>query len=249
MSAIKNFPAFIRNLTHFTLCSMLLFTNFAFGDEEIVLTTPIWQSELEIQTEDGYAELSWALPDGEFAEVYQLSETIDEVTTVTYVDRPNLLIYRIAPGDYEFQVAACSRTPDGLGECAAQSDALTLIVPESVIQSLVTESDEGDGTSDSRGPSIKGPGISSQQTGPELLRPGLWYDPAKSGTGWSFYWANRLALPEGNPLYGNAYDLIGVWFTFEAKGLIQEDCTPTPCYFPDFYRPLGVRSRYSGHLS
>jgi hypothetical protein len=77
--------------------------------------------------------------------------------------------------------------------------------------------------------------------GPDQLRPGLWYNLDKSGIGWSFYWANRLALST-NPQ--NAYDLYGIWYTYEAKTLVVEPlCEPPipPCGEQTLYlnyRPL-----------
>ncbi|WP_395374253.1 SpvB/TcaC N-terminal domain-containing protein [Marinicella sp. W31] len=50
--------------------------------------------------------------------------------------------------------------------------------------------------------------------GPSDLRPGEWWDPEKSGTGWSFYWASDLRYPSTHEQYGDTYDLIAMWFAY-----------------------------------
>ncbi len=64
--------------------------------------------------------------------------------------------------------------------------------------------------------------------GPGELLPGEWWDPSRSGTGWSFYWASGARYPASaeNPLshdllYGDTYDLIAVWYTY--RELDEED--------------------------
>ncbi len=55
------------------------------------------------------------------------------------------------------------------------------------------------------------------QGGPGEMIPGEWWDPDRSGTGWSFYWANELRYPSlHEDLYKDAYDLIAVWYTYRA---------------------------------
>jgi hypothetical protein len=65
---------------------------------------------------------------------------------------------------------------------------------------------------------------------------------SKDGQGWNLYWANRLALAESNPLFGYAYDLVGIWYTFEAKDVFddQEVCF---CLTPFAYRPVVAELR------
>ncbi|HKJ16035.1 MAG TPA: SpvB/TcaC N-terminal domain-containing protein, partial [Xanthomonadales bacterium] len=50
------------------------------------------------------------------------------------------------------------------------------------------------------------------------LAPGRWHNPNRLGHGWSFFWKNRLALPESHPLHGDAWDLVGLWYTYELRG-------------------------------
>ena len=82
------------------------------------------------------------------------------------------------------------------------------MVTEAVTSTLITQSSTED-TSEPVGGSTNG--------GPEQLLPGHWFNLAKDGHGWSFYWSNRLALPQDDPLFGNSYDLVGIWYTHEAK--------------------------------
>ncbi|WP_395377517.1 RHS repeat-associated core domain-containing protein [Marinicella sp. W31] len=77
--------------------------------------------------------------------------------------------------------------------------------------------------------------------GPGDMKPGVWWNPKLSGTGWHFYWASELRYPSVHENYGNTYDLIGVWLTYRLMGeewspvwmLAQmkqtqgdQDCTP-----------------------
>lgn len=51
--------------------------------------------------------------------------------------------------------------------------------------------------------------------GPGEMRPGVWWNPQMSGTGWHFYWASELRYPSVHQNYGETYDLIGVWLTYQ----------------------------------
>ena len=50
--------------------------------------------------------------------------------------------------------------------------------------------------------------------GPSDFLPGMWWNPALSGTGWHFYWASELRYESTHENYGNTYDLIGYWFAY-----------------------------------
>lgn len=50
--------------------------------------------------------------------------------------------------------------------------------------------------------------------GPDDLKPGVWWDPERDGTGWSFYWASDLRYPSLHEQFGETYDLIAVWYSY-----------------------------------
>lgn len=131
------------------------------------------------------------MPDGEVVKIFQVTEILGGSERSSFVDNPSIRPYRIAAGDYEHKVAACRKNETGIPECGKSSRKLTLAVPASVKQSLLTE------PSSDQSASVETP-ISSAAIdgGPDELRPGQWYDPLKGGQGWSLYWANRLSLPE-----------------------------------------------------
>ncbi|MCG8465705.1 MAG: FG-GAP-like repeat-containing protein, partial [Xanthomonadales bacterium] len=51
--------------------------------------------------------------------------------------------------------------------------------------------------------------------GPNVLNPGLWWNPDLAGTGWYFYWSSGLRYPSVHENYGNTYDLIAVWGSYQ----------------------------------
>ena len=59
--------------------------------------------------------------------------------------------------------------------------------------------------------------------GPGDMKPGVWWNPELSGSGWHFYWASELRYPSVHENYGNTYDLIAVWLTYR---LVNEEWTP-----------------------
>ena len=52
-----------------------------------------------------------------------------------------------------------------------------------------------------------------------------------------FYWANRLSLPESHANFANVYDLIGIWYTYEAKSVYYES-EVCQCNLYDDYLPV-----------
>lgn len=222
--ALRVFPLFL---------SLLLFPTIAVhaASEPLVIPgEPEWLGSRQISTDDGHAPLDWALDEEkEYAELYLLEEEFDNETRTSYLAESELHVYRVQAGRYRFRVAGCVRTPEGVPECGPFSKELKLTVPEQVQAALLDEEAL--------------PEKDPQQGlvgGPDDLRPGLWHDPSFGGQGWSFYWANRLALPASDPDFGNAYDLYGIWYTFEAKSKIEEDpddCPNCPVRYRD-YRPV-----------
>ncbi len=106
---------------------------------------------------------------------------------------------------------------------------------------LLQEVESETGTDALAQPGVEGGTQVNVVGGPDELRPGLWYNPARGGHGWSFYWSNRLALPESHALHGNEYDLLGLWYTYEAKSRHFVE-SPAGWVYED-YRPLAARLR------
>jgi RHS repeat-associated protein len=187
---------------------------------------PDWISASPLISNDGFATLRWSVGGTDSITLFRITQGSGAARQVSYVDRPELQLYRIEPGTYVFRVQACTRLPGGYPQCGKQSRALVLTVndaanerssPAPVPSALVQ-------TANAAG-------------GPDQLRPGLWHNPARSGHGWSFYWANRLALPESDALHGYEYDLVGFWYTYEAKVRYRDgppSCEQQP-FGPDCY--------------
>ena len=173
-----------------------------------------------IVSHDGHAKLHWAVDSDSTADLFRITETGPGGQHTSFVDGAQLNVYRIEPGNYHFDVQACSRYPGPFPRCEGGSQRLTLSVTESVNELFDVRQ--------------KNPSVISRDfedpaafRGPGQLRPGLWYNPERNGHGWSFYWANRLALPESHALHGDEYDLLGVWYSYEAKSRYQDG--PLPC--------------------
>ncbi len=198
----------------------------------VVPNEPEWVGSRNIESENGYMALAWLLDEEtEYAEFYRLEETYNDVVETSYIAENELVLYRTQPGRHEFRVAGCVRSIESDPLCGEFSKTLKLNIPESVEAALFD---------DEAVPEINS--MVAEPGGPDDLRPGLWYDPDYSGQGWSLYWANRLALPEGSANHGYAYDLYGIWYTFEAKTKIEEDPVDCPSCPPRYtnYRPVVV---------
>ncbi len=169
---------------------------------------PGWTVPLQQSSDDGYAELAWEAGGGKGAGLFKITETFRNEVTVHYMETTHLRAWRVEPGEYEFVLQSCVKANASVPDCGDASEPLMLVVNE------VPPSPSGYETAAAPLP-VDSNLVTSG--GPDQLQPGHWYNPAKSGHGWSFYWSNRLALPEGDPLFGNNYDLVGIWYTFEAK--------------------------------
>lgn len=201
------------------------------------LPIPFWSTGRSISTDDGYADLSWAVQGSDPVAFFRLTEVHDGESGTHFVDHPTTRVYRVEPGVYDFRVQACQPGPGGYPNCGEQSWPLRLTVTEA-IESLQTE----------RPPEDRPPGTLRNPSG---FAPGLWFNPARGGHGWSFYWESHLELPEGHPEYGDAFDLLGLWYTYEAKARYIDG--PPPCgegYFGDEcfwtyadYKPIAARLR------
>lgn len=205
---------------------------------------PEWSVPTTISTDDGYADLLWERPDGAFSEMFKITESRPGSQRQYYVDGTGMHVYRVEPGWYDFKIAACQKNAQGSPLCGQDSGKLRLTVTAAIYDTFPHNQ------SQSPVQTLSAPVAG----GPDQLRPGLWYDPSKSGQGWSFYWANRLALPESSPLFENAYDLVGVYYTFESKNDPSQPGEPAPL---DSYRPVVVTFKgvltgantYSGNMS
>ncbi len=196
---------------------------------------PTWISSLSLTSDTGYGLLEWAQKPGQAVEMFRISERFDGKTANSYVSGRDLKIYRARPGKYEFRLTACVKGRDGYPRCGSQSSRLIFTVTEEVYSPYIVEA----GHQNLGGTDVSAAAPASG--GPDQLRPGLWYNPAKPGQGWSFYWANRLALSSNSE---NTYDLYGIWYTYEAKTrVITPICADPnpPCGFTTEiinYRPL-----------
>jgi hypothetical protein len=205
---------------------------------------PAWSTGDRLTSDDGYAELTWQSAGDGQVELYRLTESRDGQELHGYVSGRRLLLYRVVPGSYSFWLQSCTRDTDGIPVCGRKSKRLTLDVSEAILG-------EFDGAAGGSAGSTAATRADAVPGGPDQLRPGLWFNPARHGHGFSFFWANRLALPETNALHGIGYDLHGIWYTYEAKSVTLSgsvtcdfenspgDCTWT---YSD-YRPLAARLR------
>ena len=199
---------------------------------------PEWDKSSSSSTDDGYFELIW---DGKAKDpevFYKVTEAfsgnevaeIEANTAEYFVEGDRLPARRVVAGEYLFSLQSCVKDEDGFPECGKSSKELSLTVTDKVVDSMIDSLIDGaaqplEGTSDALT-------ATTFDGGPDEFRPGNWYNPAKAGHGWTFFWSNRLALPENDSLYGNSYDLVGVWYTYEAKRASTS---------PSHYRPLALR--------
>jgi RHS repeat-associated protein len=197
-------------------------------------SSPIWKVPARLHSDDGYAFLDWTLPVGQAAEFFRITETFDNEVTVHYTESTGLRAWRVEPGEYNYVLQACVKTFAGVPDCGAPSEALTLVISKKVKPGRIAEIDE-QATQVESSTDVDG--------GPDRMRPGSWTNLRKAGQGWHFYWANRLALPEDDPLFGTGYDLVGVWLTHEAKDVQADpDCPECPPVAAQ-YRPVAVNLR------
>ncbi|MGB7452380.1 MAG: hypothetical protein WBM36_09670, partial [Lysobacterales bacterium] len=174
--------------------------------------TPGWVGPTEVVSNDGYAELRWETNGSGSVDLFKIQEKAQGPKRESFATGLSQLFYRGAPGVYEFRLKACSKRKVGDIRCGSWSKKLTL----TVTGEFDDEKSPTQGTAFPQEPEISTTAAAALNIvgGPDSLQPGLWWNPAKSGHGWSFYWANRLALPS---MPSNAYDLYAIFFTYEAK--------------------------------
>ena len=151
---------------------------------------PVWTVPVQQTSDDGYAHFAWE-SDGESARLFKITETFDGRVTVHYTESTDLRAWRVKPGEYEFVLQSCVKNVSESPDCGNLSEALSLQVSEGLTSLLLANS------TTKTPPPISADNLNG---GPGELRPGHWYNPAKNGHGWSFYWSNRLALAEDDPL-------------------------------------------------
>jgi RHS repeat-associated protein len=180
---------------------------------------PVWVTPGKITSDTGEHLLEWELPQGAVAELFELQEIFAGETTTSYVTGRSVNIRRIVPGVYTFRLSTCNRSDKGGLICGAQSRRLRFEVTEDVLAPLLEAMSEPEPEVGLAQPVSR----AMPAGGPAEMRPGMWYDPSMPGHGWSFYWANRMAPSGGTD---NAYDLYGIWYTYEAKTLVSEPGMP-----------------------
>jgi hypothetical protein len=169
------------------------------------VTKPTWTTSTHLESDDGYATLAWAQSEGKSDGIYKITEVFNQNQSVHYVESDSLTAWRVEPGEYIFTVQACKKAADKSLDCGAESDSLRLTVTDSLTEKLITANDVA---------AHQPVSATNIDGGTDQLLPGHWHNPAKDGHGWSFYWSNRLALSGNDPLFGNAYDLVGGWLLF-----------------------------------
>ncbi len=193
------------------------------------LPAPIWSTETSLESEDGYADLSWGVPGSQSVSFFRLTEQFGDTASVHFLDHPTTRLFRGEPGTYQFQVQACERGFGGYPQCGEASDSLALTVSSAVGERQ---------TGKPEGKRLPPPVTRS----PSDLTPGRWHNPARDGHGWSFYWKNGLGYGPGNPNYGNAWDLVGIWYTYEARVRYEQDpenCPGASCVWVyEEYQPI-----------
>lgn len=202
-----------------------------------------WVGPLVQVSDTGLVRLQWRTGDGRQADLYRLLERRGNEEFVSYVSGDSITVFRGQPGTYEFQLQACLAGGPGERDCGRKSRRASVEVTESVLAETPDAQEARQRLRD---------GLPPEETladGPHSLQPGLWFNPERNGHGWSFYWNNRLSLPETDAVYGNTWDLVGTWYTYEAKTRFLDGPPPcgeggfsSECYWVhENYRPFWAR--------
>lgn len=203
-------------------------------------SAPNWIVPNTLTSDDGYAFLGWTMPEGQSAGFFKITETFEMEMTIHYVESTGLQARRVQPGEYEFILQACDKSDSNIPDCGVASEVLTLKVTKAVETTLLTDVDTGLLTA-KIAETTQTTSSSITSGGPDQLRPGAWSNGQKANNTWHFYWANRLVLPENDPLFGSGFDLMGIWLTFEAKDAqIDPNCSECPPV-TERYRPIAVK--------
>jgi hypothetical protein len=203
---------------------------------------PEWQGSLARQSADGEASLSWQTGSGVAPDIMRVTEKINGETRVFYAAGETLEVFRASPGLYRFSLEGCLRAAGEVPVCGPASKELSLAVTEDIYSPYLQARPVA-------------PAAAPQQAaitgGPAALRPGRWFNPNKSGIGWSMYWSNRLEMSQ-NP--SNVFDLQVIWYTYEAKRVVSycdgpnDTCPPLVSLYFD-YRPVVATMSLAKHSS
>ena len=216
---------------------------------------PNWVGPTQIESDDGYADLRWEASGSEPVDLFKIQEKTQGQPREYFLTGLSQLFYRVEPQDYEFKIAACQKHDVGDINCGPWSNKLTLTVTEGIFGGQGAE-EEIESPSEIAGSAVSAAPLPDGFGGPDEMQPGMWWNPAKPGHGWSFYWANQLALPS---MPSNEYDLYAHFFTYEAK---TTDCIDLPFGEPcnpnimsRDYRPVVLEAKlalengtYTGHF-
>ena len=220
----KNFGFRVFQLQYiFLLLLMAQSTDIMAGSASI----PSWIGSRTIVSDDGYADLEWSHPVETAVDFFKITETFNGNESSTYTRETTLRAWRVEQGEYEFVLRACNRSDSGEPVCGSPSKPLSLTITEAILASLVTEEVP-----------VRDVDLVSTPVGPGQLPPGHWYNPDKNGHGWSFYLANTLGVaPIGSDPVSD-YELIGLWYTYEAKAATPDPDCPTCPLQISAYRPI-----------
>ncbi len=108
-------------------------------------------------------------------------------------------------GEYRWEVAACKNN----GPCGTPLSIVVAIANPPAGEMPAQNYDLQTHYWDQGGPPADPPAVPG---GPVDLKPGLWYDPVRTGTGWNFYWASELRYPSVHENFGETYDLLAIWY-------------------------------------
>ena len=230
--AVHSLQLVVKVLAVF-LAGMVSFLPQALASGFTSLAPPGWVSEQQLTSNDGYARLEWVAATGADSMLFRLTEEREGQEYASFIEGRAVTVFRVESGDYLFRIQACKKVPANVPVCGAKSSRLSLrVTPEAASEAVADAFAQ---------PGVEGGTQVNVVGGPDELRPGLWYNPARGGHGWSFYWSNRLALPESHALHGNEYDLLGFWYTYEAKSRRAVESQAGWVY--ENYRPLAARLR------
>ncbi|MFN2166279.1 MAG: hypothetical protein ACK2U9_08450, partial [Anaerolineae bacterium] len=211
---------------------MLVWASFVPGPAWSSGPAPEWVT-LSGRSDTGRFELEWRGAGTESAGLYRLEERGPAGDYRYFIEGERHGFFRAAPGRYRFRVAACQRLAREAPSCTRWSEPLAIEVSSAFLDRV---------TRTAPTPSLTSQTALAQPV--PGLRPGGWYDPQRSGHGWTFYRVNPMALGPGDPWFGAAYDLVGFWYTYEAsqRFITSDPGEPVEVDYFD-YRPVWLVTR------
>jgi len=183
------------------------------------LLPPQW-THGAITSEDGTYLLDWSDIDNDQVDYFLLVETSSSGKREFKIARDNFLsegsqahFVQGRTGRFNYTIRACHKNEEEDSYCSKKSSRVRVEVSAPYVlpshltlqQPAATQSAQAQSTSSAPG-------------GPDQLSPGTWWNPARDGHGWSFYWVSNLRFPPNHAAYGNTFDLIGFWYTYRNFG-------------------------------